>query len=259
MTTGGDSLNCKITKEDDQYLYFSFKQEGEPKETLITRKDVVSYQRAYFAQPDLSAEEIEKVKAKVFKPVKLGLAGGWGYRTGKLVSDNPEQKDYLKGLKSGFQLSADFDYYFNDLFGIGLKYALFRASANGRVMGTQMEDKTTTQFIGPTFAMRFLSFSKKNAFIMNYSAGYLSYLDKGSSSGRSGKLTAGTFGLVMDLGYEAGLSENLAILFQLSAVVGTFSSYTFEEQGYSQKVTLPDDERENLSRIDLSIGLRFNP
>ncbi len=198
-----------------------------------------------------------KITPKTHNPIKIGLSGGWGYRTPKIIAENAEQKDYMKGLRSGFQFSLDFDYYFNNYIGAGMKYSLFKASTSGRVSGNEMKDNTSIQFIGPTFATRFMNASKKNAFIMNLSLGYLGYSDSGEVSGYPGKIIGSTVGTAFDLGYEIGLSRNVALAFQASSVTGTLSKIKISSNGQSETRTLSDDDKENLSRIDLSVGIRF--
>lgn len=258
VTTKGDTLNCKITKEDTEYVYFSFKKDGEVRNTLVGKRQVQVIQKDYFDQPEISSEEIKKISPKTHHPLKIGISGGWGYRTSKIIAQNAEQANYLKGLRAGFQVGLDVDYYFNNYAGAGLKYSLFHASASGRVLGSDMKDNTSIHFIGPTFSTRFMNASKKNAFIMNLSLGYLGYFDSGKVEGLPVKITASTLGTALDLGYEVGLSSHVALLFQVSSVLGSFSEMNVSSNGYSEKMTLPDDQKESLNRIDLSVGIRVH-
>ena len=57
----------------------------------------------------------------------------------------------------------------------------------------------------------------------------------------------------MDYGYDIGLSKSVSLGFQLSLLAGGFSKANFG----GQSITLPG--RENLSRIDLTVGIRFHP
>ncbi len=258
LITNGDSLNCKITKENKDYIYFTFKHKNEVRSTLIERNKVTDYKYNFYSQPEVSENEVLEIRQKTHNPLRFALSGGWGYRTADLAEEATSYKNYYNGLRSGFQIGADACYYFNDYYGAGFKYLLFKASTEGQTNFGYSKENTSTMFIGPEFATRFFNNSKKNAVILNLALGYLRYKDDGFVNNENGTITSDTFGMVMDLGYDIGISKNLAVGFQVSLIGGSFSDYTLEKSGHSQKMTLPDKQRESLSRIDLSVGIRFN-
>lgn len=51
------------------------------------------------------------------------------------------------------------------------------------------------------------------------------------------------------------LEEHLALCLEASATLGSFGKFNMKSRGREETVEL--EERENVSRIDLGIGLRF--
>lgn len=92
---------------------------------------------------------------------------------------------------------------------------------------------------------------------MNFSLGYMGYSNDKVIVDKY-KMTGSTLGLSLDIGYDIGLSENLALGFQVSVLTGVLTKYDWSDGTTTQTIKLEKDEYENLNRIDLSIGLRFN-
>ncbi|PKP23872.1 MAG: hypothetical protein CVU06_06055 [Bacteroidetes bacterium HGW-Bacteroidetes-22] len=65
----------------------------------------------------------------------------------------------------------------------------------------------------PAFSKRSLNAKKRNAWITGFSIGYMKQA-KDKVIVDQYKLTGGTFGMIIDLGYNIGLSENLSMGFQ---------------------------------------------
>ena len=72
------------------------------------------------------------------------------------------------------------------------------------------------------------------------------------------KITAGTLGTNMAVGYDIGISQNFGIGFKLSLMGGTFRDYKQTKDGITTNETMPEKQFEGLGTIKLSIGLRFN-
>ena len=68
------------------------------------------------------------------------------------------------------------------------------------------------------------------------------------------KLTAGTLGTYMAIGYDIGISENFGIGFKLSLLSGTFSNYKQTKNGITTNETMPEKTFEGLGTVKLSVG-----
>ena len=118
-----------------------------------------------------------------------------------------------------------------------------------------MSDDITTSFIGPLFSLRYFDKNKKNALYINYSLGYMGHSNNAVFI-NSYKYTGNTIGLSIDVGYDIKLSEKASVGFQLSLVAGAVSKVKVDNGVNTRTVKL--ENREGLSRIDLSVGFRFN-
>lgn len=267
VTNDGDSLNCRITKVKSDNIYFIFKHKDEVRNTLLPISKVADYQMDYYPTAEVPANKI--TDNDIYPHFRIAVSSGWSYRTASISSDTPSDfKNYTQNLKSGFHYEAGISYYFTELLGIGLKYNEFLSSNKiENVYVTYFDDTTEygsmsdnirIKFIGPVFTTRLFNSSKKNCLLTDLGLGYMDYRNKAFLVSTPINIKGSTVGLYWSVGYDLGISENLALGFQVSLLTGTLTQLTTFNGTSTQKVKLDKDKYENLSRIDLSIGLRFN-
>jgi hypothetical protein len=267
VTQEGDSLNCKITKIKSDNIYFTFKYNEDIRSTLLPVDQVVNYQYDYYQTAEIPADKI--VNNEIYPHFRAAITGGWSNRIAKISKEVLDDfKSYMNDLKSGSHYNLDFSYYFTELVGVGLKYStylskneidnVYQTLPDGSTQYGKMSDDIRIDFIGPFFSMRYLNASKKNCFLMNFGLGYMGYKDKGIVVSQNGAIKGYTAGFCFDIGYDMGISKNFALGIQLSLFGGTLSQYDQSIGNHTETVKLEKDNYENLSRIDLSIGLRFN-
>ncbi|SKA44016.1 Outer membrane protein beta-barrel domain-containing protein [Chitinophaga eiseniae] len=199
---------------------------------------------------------------------RIVVNGGYSYRVGKLPSGfSGETRDYMKKLKSGFNIGADVQYYFNDSWGIGLKYLRFQSSGSAVIPvetptdygRAATSDNIGISFYGPTFLGRvYTTNDNSQAFIIGASLGYMRYKDNGKVATYPVVITGGTVGSGVDVGYDIRIARKLYAGAQLSYFAGSLSKYTIEQGNQTTTRDLKDDERENLSHLSISAGLRFH-
>jgi hypothetical protein len=266
ITKEGDSLNCKITKIKANNIYFTFKYKEEIRSTLLPIGDVKYHQYNHYQTSIVPIDKIIDNKEK-YPHFRVALNGGWSYRLAKLSNDIPSDfEEYSKDLKSGYNYGLDLSYYFSEHAGFGLKYSDFNSKNEIDIVSTypdnstqygKMSDNISINFIGPFFSSRFLNANKKNSLIMNIGIGYLGY-NNNAVLISDYKIKGSTVGFCWDIGYDIGLSENFALGFQFSYTAGTLTEYELSDASKIQTIKLDKNNYESLSRIDLSIGLRFN-
>lgn len=268
ITANGDTLNCKITSEKGDFLLFNSMRGNEYRETMLAKSMIKEYKINYFdeAEVPIKKQAIEKCH----QPFRLSLSGGVSYRLGKIPTDLPgEFKDYLKELKWGTHFTADASWFTSETLGFGLKYSRYVASnsladvnvdvdGDGRIDHGKMSDDITISFVGPTVSTIHYSANKKNAFFGNLGLGYLTYRDQGEMAGFKANLEGSTFGTAGDLGYRIGMSKNLSLAVTLSYTLGVLSKVKQTMDGSTYTVKLKGDDKENLGRMDLSLGLVFH-
>lgn len=251
VTQKGDSLNCNITKERNDFIYFTFKHDDEIRNTLLPAGDVKTFSYNFWETPELLKSELKKQAD--YQVIRFALNMGYGYRTAPIADNVPGNlKDYYKKMKSGYVIEGHISGFTSESIGFGLKYNLFKSSGTSDQDG---EEKININFIGPSFTTRFLNQDKTNAFIISLILGRMGYTDK--IGGDYHQIQGSTFGIGWDLGYDIKLSKNTGIGFQLSLLSGTLTKVSYQNGINVSEIDLDEDEREGLGRIDLTVGLRF--
>ncbi|MDR1202928.1 MAG: hypothetical protein LBL58_15040 [Tannerellaceae bacterium] len=259
VTDKGDSLNCKITKIETDNIYFTFKYKGEIRNTLAPVSDVTYYQTGYYQTAEVPSDKIPIHRN--YPRFRFAVNGGWSYRIGPLPPNiSSGMSDYLQELKSGFYYDAGLSYYFNEYLGAGLRYSehLSSNSDDGSIGYGSMSDRIRINFIGPVFSTRLFNRTKKNCLLLDLGMGYLGYHDKALIASEKLTLKGGTAGFYWNIGYDIGISQNLALGLQLSLISGFLFEYKRSNGTYTEVIKLDKDTRENLSQIALSVGLRFS-
>jgi hypothetical protein len=260
VTGEGDSLNCKITRIQQDYIYFTFKYKNEIRNTLLPVNEIKNYQINYFQNSEVPTSQV--LVSEMYPHWRFSLNGGWSYRIARLSENvSSDYKSYVNGLRSGFHFGLDLTYYFIEEFGIGLIFNDYFAqnemnNDNSSSTGKN-SDKISINFIGPSFSTRLFDTNKKSCFIMNFGFGYMGYNDQNIQSNQTKTYKGNTVGLCMDIGYDFGISKKFAIGFQFSIFTGTLTSYKYSDGTNSVNIKLDKDQYENLSKIALSVGIRF--
>lgn len=268
VTEKGDSLNCKITRIKSDYIHFTFKYENEIRHTLLHVGQIKFYKEGFFAKAEVPVDKVKKVSGN-YQKLRFGVYGGWSYITAKVNPKVPSAfQQYTKELKSGYHLGWDFSYFISESIGFGIQYSMFRTSneldnifvtnkETGKTRTGKLKDDITIHYFGPAVCTRLSSANKKRHFISDFSLGYLSYKNKAVLID-SFTLTGGTLGLILDLGVDFSLDKNLSLGIFLAYKIGTLNQVNRDDGIQSKTIKLDKDDLESLSRIDLSVGLRWN-
>ena len=265
VTNDGDSINCKITKVKTDNIYFTFIHKDEIRSTLLPITGVKNHQFDYYQTSEVPKGKV--VGHRNYQQLRIAVNGGYSYQIAKVAESVPNDfKSYIKKLKSGYHFGGDITYYFAENLGVGIKYYLFKSSnsmdniyledIDGKRIYGIMSDDLTISFIGPTFSTKLLNDDKNNAFLIGLSLGYMGYSNDKVIIDKY-KMTGGTMGLSVDFGYDIGLSENLALGFQVSLLTGTLSKYDWDDGRNITTIKLEKGSYESLNRFDFSVGLRF--
>jgi len=274
ITNGGDSLNCKIIKVKNDEVSFAYKHLGKIMNTKLRLDEISVCQFKYFETPEVPVDEF--LKKRVYPRIRIAVQGGYAYRTAELSSNLTDYPfyitgltDYMNKLKHGFNYGVDFSYYFNKYFGIGVGYNAFQAKNKMQVdikdmpggitiFYGEMSDNIRIDFVGAFFNSRILHAKNKNALLFGLGVGYIAYQDKGYALNYTGTIKGGNVGFCGNIGYDISITKNLAVGLQCSYIFGRLTqgkvkySYPYP---YETSIT---NENENLSRIDISAGLRVN-
>lgn len=264
VTNTDDSINCKITKVRKDFIFYSYQYENKIRNTLLPEKQVKSYQYNYFPETNIPIEKIKE--PEIYSSIRLAFDGGLSYRLAKISDDVPSVlHQYMKELKLGYHFGGDFTYYFSEQLGLGLKANFYRSGneinnvsivlSNGNITNVRSDD-ILIGFIGPSVNSRLLNLLKQSSFIFNLSIGYMTYKDyifMISNYTVKGK----TVGMNWDIGYDISIKKDFTIGFKISFILGILKQVEILNGNIRQTVKLDANNYENLSRIDLSIGIRI--
>lgn len=268
VTNDGDSINCKITKQTKDYVYFTFMYDNEIRNSLLSVNQITTHQKKYFSQSELPADYIYE---EMYPRFRFAVDAGWQYRTAKTEGSLSSQwKEHINKMKSGFHYDVQAAYFFTETMGVEPMFSqqLFSHSLgngtlsdeHGNVLGSgYANEKITFSYIGANYIMRYFDSKKKNCWIFSLGLGYLGYKDVFLFDNVAYKtITASTLATVASIGYDIGLSKELALGFKVSATSGMFRDYKETINGSTTNKKLPDNTAEGLGTIRLSVGLRFN-
>ncbi len=222
------------------------------------RQDTIKNLKTQRYYPD-SGEIIQNI----FPKFRFALQGGYSYRLAKILSGvDKEFEDYIRGLKSGYNIGGDFNYFINEKNSLGVNIsfsqakntmsgvALFDSYGNIIAVG-DMKDDIRLFYIGPSYTMRSSSNEGKSYILGSFTLGYLSYKDNAYVVNTEIDIKGATVGLGISIGGDIIISENIAFGIQTSVLLGVLDKIIVDGQ------SLDLNESENLSRVDISLGLRF--
>ncbi len=266
VTTAGDSINCVFMKQKAGYVYFMVKsdQSNNLIKSLLPVSQVVTVKEGFYYTP---AGNYGSLPVRDFDKIVIGVDGGWSRR----IAKNPDGlgrgfETYLTDIKTGYSLGGSATYFFNEVNGVGLVYSLHRSQAsidlvgediNGNRVSAELSDDISINFFGPSYTARFNNFDFSNAGYIRMAIGYVGYRDKVEFI-ESIEISASTLGLVLEFGYDFGISEDFALGIKAGFTTGYYEDYTVEaSDGTTESLSSEEGEGDNLVRFDIGVGLRF--
>lgn len=193
------------------------------------------------------------------KPVfRLAISGGIGFRLGRTPDGNQEVEDFVNDMRLGGQFGIDLHFFLRRKIALGIEYNYFKAKNSGTIEHHYLKDKTKIQFIGPSFAGRVPISYRRNAFVYTLAIGYGHFKEVMREKENEESLTGGCLTTKGSIGYDFALSDRVALGFKLSIIVGNIKSFTYKNSlGEVTKLNLNSEDSENISTVNISVGLRF--
>ena len=266
ITTEGESLDCKIIKVDEEFIYYSYQYQEQTMETLIHR-DLVKKFKINNSKHHQSSSYTVIDNDKTFTILRFALNTGPSYRTGRTPKEFSEDvKGYIRKVKMGYHFGGDFNCLFSETVGFGFKYSRFRSTdkaesisfpdAEGNILTGSIEEDVTISYMGPSMSTSFFLEPAQSLFIANCSIGLIQYKNRASFID-SYVLRGNNLGFSFDVGFDKSLSKNLACGIKLAYVGGYLTQVEMEKGNEKETIMLAEEFYESLSRLDLSVGIRF--
>ena len=236
---------------------------------------------AQYNDYDEDEEYWEDYEYAKYERWRISISGGPGYiytsskdAENELIAsgvDKQKAKDFYKKYRWGWQGNADIHYLFNPNLGAGVKYSLFQTNSKlgqipfGNYNGDglhnffgDIEEKLFVNYIGPSFLWQnFINRRETWRASSLLSVGYANYRSENYIMELPVLLTSNTLGVYGELGLECYISRNVAIRANLNYILSSFKKFNIKSSQGTSSYKLSDKEKEDISRIDLSLGLSF--
>jgi hypothetical protein len=274
ITRKNDTIKCKITKVSHSAVYFDIIINDVRSSGKLPRKNVSDY-----TVSDMTVSGRRKAPGTdSFKQLHLSIMGGTGYLTGSteqaeedlesLGFKTDEIKSYYRDLKSGLIADADIAFMISQKFGVGLKYIFFESSCSMEgfydpqdgvnLFYSTFKEQIYVNYAGPFFIFH-QSLRRDKSLMLNCTCATGLALYRNEAEFLKEFLLMKGKNLGVDA--SAGLEYFITPYFSLGAGFSAFSSTIKKmnvSNGIGTSVTeLEKGEYENLSRLDLSLAIRF--
>ncbi|MBI2281764.1 MAG: hypothetical protein HYU68_13900 [Bacteroidetes bacterium] len=278
VINGKDTINCKINEITSNEIFFTIQQNDIPIKSSLPMSKVNAY---YFNNngddqsiPINQENEVvtnetyvnkEQVKIKVpidYQRFRINAEIGFGYMVADIPPNAPQEvKDYFEQLKSGTHYSFGGSYFIKRSFGLGAKASLFYTQnqmsislydANGNVINGLMKDDISITYFGAYVAGRSFAKNGISGFYFELGLGKTSYENRAVFIDNY-NITGSKVGIDFTIDYDIKLGNSLALGLGLNYNIAVLDEIMVN----GQKYTLTADAKENISRINMMIGLRY--
>lgn len=249
------------------YNCFQYLRDADLKETYyaVLRSDAPKVTSAGVNEQDIYIESSATKVASTLPKARIAFQGGYTYRTGTIPEgiDQPTE-DHLKGLKNGYNLGGDINYFWNAKHSIGVSTSFSQAKStladvslydeHGNIIATDdLSENIKLIYFGPSYFHRASKSNGKIYLLFSLTMGYYGYNETLNWNGETAELTGETFGLGFSFGADFLTSEKFAIGLEATLLAGSLKKLTIDG------IEVELDDYESLTRIDLTIGIRFLP
>ncbi len=217
------------------------------------------------------------LQEKASPKLRLSVSGGAGFLMAS--SKNAEQsmvsagfttqqaKSYYRDLKSGYGGSADLMYLTNNKYGFGLKYKYFNTSSgcegfidpqDGMTMlYGAFNEKIYVNFYAVSAQFRKFAGNDRLSINASYSIGFVTYRNEAEYINNYLLFEGNNAGLDLGLEAEYKIHGNISVFANASAFYSSLSKMKISDGTTSATAKLEKESRENLSRVDISLGIIF--
>ena len=274
ITLDKDTINCKISKVTRKTVFFNITSSGVTTSGNLPLDSI----SGYLIQAETEYKKDSGISSESFPRLRFGAGGGLGYLLASSSDAEDEMKSlgfdpdlvhsYYTDLKSGLFANAELAYFFNQKYGAGLKYKFFDTSSSiegyvdphdgVNLYYTTFKEQVYVNYIGAAFLFQEFIDSKKS-FKLNssYSVGLANYRNEAEVMDQFYLLKGKNIGLDISLGLEYFITSGISVGTDLSVFYSKIQKMTLSNGSTSTTMDLGKENYENLSRLELSIGVRF--
>lgn len=265
VTPEGDSLKCTIVSELDGWIRFQYKDNQETIVRELRSADLKSVVLGYYNnRPDdgkintFGAENQVNIYNQDFvRPTwTVGLRAGLGYRVYGIGNRfMPEQQAYYRSLRNGLAANLDVGYFFWNKISLGLVADVYEGKKKS--YKNERSDHVQMRYAGPHVAFRKVLEGNKSAVVTGFGIGVHVYKNQGVENKVAFEHTGKSLGWNGSIGFETQIAPHAALTFTATCVVGKNYKLTNRLSKSASSVPLSKENAEDLSRINLGIGIKF--
>ena len=293
ITRNNDTIECKITRVTRNEIRFEFDIKGVTSSGKIPFAEIASYSVAnpptggsrpvsppVATRPDSPKGSMRPLPADTgpLSRLRLSLNGGAGYIYSS--SEKAEEsmiawgtaaddaRAYYNDLKLGIYGSGDITFMVTPRVGTGLRYKFFYTDAGIEGFydpddGMYLMYGTYSEHIYVNFAGVSLFYteplfrSRRLSLFASWAAGLALYRNEAETFRGNLLITGKSLGMDGSLGLEYRLTPSVALGTELSAFNSLLRKVEMTDGTNTETLELEDENIENLSRFELSLGIRF--
>jgi hypothetical protein len=185
-----------------------------------------------------------------------GINGGYAIRLFRMqIKFSDAYKAYQKELKTGFAVGASGGYFVWKNVGLGLTGELYKSA--GSMSDNSRKDAISIGYFGGSVVHRKTMQNKKGAVSTGLTMGYQRFKNRGREQSQDFILKGNAMGWGVNAGLDYRVGPKTAITFSASCLFGSLYKLTSESGTRRQMIKLNKDSSEDLSRISITVGLKF--
>lgn len=185
----------------------------------------------------------------------VGVNGGYGYRlfrAGHITSRH--QQDYIKDAKAGIAFGGDIAFFPWKHVGFGARYEMYRSDAK---MDSSLREQVAIQHLSGALIHRGFLKNGKTAVLTSLLVGYQPYENKSTVGAQQLAFSGKTMNWGVSVGIEQPLSAKFALNITGAATMGAIYRLQRKTGLSTETLHLSKDESVDLSRVSLTLGIRF--
>ncbi|MCB9174072.1 MAG: hypothetical protein H6589_05645 [Flavobacteriales bacterium] len=206
----------------------------------------------------------EKVKAPevIFDRFRINAEFGSGHLVADIDPSAPQEvKTYYEQLKTGTHYSFGGIYFPKKSYGIGAKFSSFYTKNQmqitvfdfyGNIINGTMKDEISIRYFGAFVAARSLARNKISGFYFELGFGKTIYENKAMFIDNY-TINGDKIGIDFTIDYDIKVANSLAIGLGLNYNIAVLDNITVN----GRKYVLSGNEKENISRLNFIVGLRY--
>lgn len=275
ITRNNDTIDCRINKVTRSDIYFDITTRGVRTTGSMPLSEVISYSvTPASGEAPFYRNESNGSAGRL----RIGLNGGMGY----IISSADEAvesmvnmgvaretaRSYYRDLKTGWYGSAEATWMFHQRYGAGFKYKFFNTDSGFEsyfdpgdgynLFYSSYRENIFVNYAGMSFFyIEPIGKSGKFSLYSAYSLGMAFYRNELEVFYGNLLITGNALGLDGSIGLEYRITPVISTGAELSLFTSTIRKIKITDGETSETVELEEENYENLSRAEGSIGIRF--